>query len=40
VIVPEIERLLGEAVDALLDAEQQHQRELRKLAEQLGKRPH
>ena len=36
----DIERLLGEAVDALLDAEQQHQREMRKLVERLGKRPH
>jgi hypothetical protein len=34
---PELETLLGEAVDALLDAEQQHEREMRNLAQRLGK---
>jgi hypothetical protein len=32
----ELIAILGEAVDALLDAESQHQRELRRLAERLG----
>ena len=35
---PELEAILVEAVDALLDAEEQHKRELRQLAERLSKR--
>ena len=33
----EVIAILGEAVDALLDAERQHQREMRRLAERLKK---
>jgi len=33
--VAEVIAILGEAVDALLDAERQHKRELQKLAERL-----
>jgi hypothetical protein len=33
----EVIAILGEAVDALLDAESQHQREMRRLAERLKK---
>jgi hypothetical protein len=32
----EIVAILGEALDALLDAESQHEREIRRLAERLG----
>jgi hypothetical protein len=32
----ELVAILGEAIDALLDAESQHQREIRRLAERLG----
>jgi len=32
----EVESLFGEAIDALLDAQTQHERELRRLAERLG----
>lgn len=35
---PELEELPGEAVDALLDAEQQHEREMRSLADRLRAR--
>lgn len=34
----ELEAILVEAVDALLDAEEQHQREVRRMAERLSKR--
>ncbi len=34
----ELEAILAEAVDALLDAEEQHRRELRRVAERLSKR--
>jgi hypothetical protein len=34
----EVEEILAEAVDALLDAEEQHKRDVRQIAERLGKR--
>jgi hypothetical protein len=34
----ELEAILVEAVDALLDPEEQHQREVRRMAERLSKR--
>jgi hypothetical protein len=34
----ELEAILAEAVDALLDAEEQHKREVRQIAERLSKR--
>ena len=34
----ELERLLAEACDALIGADTQHERELRKLSERLGQR--
>jgi hypothetical protein len=33
----DVEALLGEAIDALLDAQTQHEREMRRLAERLQK---
>jgi coenzyme F420-reducing hydrogenase alpha subunit len=34
----ELEEILAEAVDALLDAEEQHKREVRQIAERLSER--
>jgi hypothetical protein len=34
----ELEAILAEAVDALLDAEEQHKREVRRIVERLSKR--